>query len=94
MTERLKIEQLIRETDALTYLNALKSALSELKEELSTLEETREYQNQAIERARKLIRRIDNQYRAIVKASQGKETEVHSKLNWDEIDIDIAPEEL
>lgn len=66
---RITVEKLIRDTDSLTYLNALKSAISELKEELALLEETREYQNLAIDRAKKVMRRIDNQYRAIIKST-------------------------
>ena len=67
--KQIALEKLIRETESLTYLNALKTAISELKEELSLLEETREYQNAAIERSRKIMRRIDNQYRGAVKSA-------------------------
>lgn len=66
---RITLEDMIRNTDGLTYLNALKTAVTELKEELALLEQTREYQYLAIERARKIMRRIDNQYRALVKAT-------------------------
>lgn len=66
----MTIEDLIKNTDCLTYLNALKAGMSEMKEELSVIEETREYMNQAVERARKIMRRMDNQYRAIVKSAQ------------------------
>lgn len=41
-----------------------------MKEELSVIEETREYMNHAVERARKIMRRMDNQYRAVVKSAQ------------------------
>lgn len=67
---KISIEDLLRKTDALTYLNALKVGMTELKEELATIEEAREYQNQAVERARKIMRRLDNQYRAVVKSVQ------------------------
>lgn len=69
MTSRITVEKLIRETDSLTYLNALKTAISELKEELALVEETGEYQAHAIDRAKKIMRRIDNQYRAIIKST-------------------------
>lgn len=66
---KVSVEELIRNTDSLTYLNALKVALSELKEEHANIEETCEYLNSAVERSRKIIRRIDNQYRAIIKTT-------------------------
>lgn len=69
MTNKLTVEQLIKHTDALIYVNALKAALSELKEEMATIQETREYQDAAIERARRIMRRLDNQYRAIVRSA-------------------------
>jgi hypothetical protein len=83
--QKVDLEHLIRKTDALTYLNALKAGMSELKEELSTIEETREYQAQAIERARKIMRRLDNQYRAIVKsanAAADPPKAVHIEEDW------------
>jgi len=83
------LEQLIRETDALTYLNALKAAVSELKEEISTIEETQEYLNQAVERSRKIIRRIDNQYRAVIKCTAQRYNPPEVELH-----IDLAAEEL
>lgn len=66
----MTIEELLRKTDALTFLNALKVGMTELKEELATIDEAREYQNQAVDRSRKIMRRLDNQYRAIVKCAQ------------------------
>lgn len=74
------IEQLFRETDALTYTNALKVQIAELKEQFSILEETSEYQAQAVDKAKKIIRRIDNQYRAIVRC-----TTEHKKVELVEI---------
>lgn len=65
----MKLEDLVNKTDALTYLNALKCTIAELKEELATIEEAREYQTNAIERARKIMKRMDNQYRLIVKSA-------------------------
>lgn len=76
----MNLEQLIRETDAMAYLNALKTALAELKSELSIIEENVEYVTLSTERVRKIARRMDNQYRALVKCTinnnQLKETEI------------------
>lgn len=66
----MNIEEMLRKTDSLTFLNALKVGMTELKEELATIEEAREYQSQAVERARKIMRRLDNQYRAVTKCVQ------------------------
>jgi hypothetical protein len=66
----MNIEEMLRKTDSLTFLNALKVGMTELKEELVTIEEAREYQSQAVDRARKVMRRLDNQYRAVVKCVQ------------------------
>lgn len=63
----MKLEELIRETDALTYLNALKVTLSEIKKEVAQQDELRDYQNQSAERVRKLMRKADNQYRLVAK---------------------------
>ena len=82
---KLALEDLIRNTDSLTFLNALKSQVSELKEELTIIDETREYQNQAVERARKIIRRIDNQYRAVIKCTA-------KVYNPPEVAINLSPE--
>lgn len=82
--ENKSIEQLFRETDALTYVNALKVQIAELKEQQSILEETAEYQAHAIDRMKKIMRRIDNQYRAIVRC-----TTEHKKVEL----VDIIEEE-
>lgn len=66
----MNVEDMLRKTDSLTFLNALKVGMAELKEELATIEEAREYQSQAVDRARKIMRRLDNQYRAVVKCVQ------------------------
>lgn len=81
----MKIEELMRDTDALTYVNSLKVTLAELKAEFSTIEELHEYISQATERARKLIRRADNQYRMIAKLAQREnspitEVEINEEL--------------
>lgn len=61
MTQSL--EDLAKKTDALTYLNGLKVTLTQLKSELTVTEELRDYANKSAERQRKLIKRMDNQYR-------------------------------
>lgn len=63
----MSLGELLHETDALTYINALKVTLTEIKDEISTQEELRDYMNQSGERARKLLRRADGQYRLIAK---------------------------
>lgn len=84
-----KLEDLIKETDALTYINSLKVTLQELKNEFSEIEEQVEYITQACERSRKLIRRADNQYRLIAKLAQKQEpTEVQLEED-DNMDEDL-----
>lgn len=65
----MNLDELINKTDALTYLNALKCTMAELKEELATIEESREYQSNAVDRARKCIKRMDTQYRLVVRSA-------------------------
>lgn len=77
----VNIEELIRKTDALTYLNALKTGMSELKDELSSITEMQEYQAQAVDRAKKIIRRLDNQYRAVVKAAHGQPAKTEAEID-------------
>lgn len=57
----------LAETDALTYINALKVTLTEIKDEISQQDELRDYMNQSAERTRKLMRKADNQYRIVAK---------------------------
>lgn len=59
--------ELIRETDALTYLNALKVTQTEIKREVSDIEEMTEHLQGSCERLKKLVRKSDNQYRLIAK---------------------------
>lgn len=63
------IKELIADADALTYINSLKASITELKEEISTIEQMIEYQVTALKRVKTIARRVDNQYRAIVKAA-------------------------
>ena len=81
MSKNINIEELIKKTDALTYVNALKTGLSELKDEMSSITEMQEYQAQAVERARRIIRRMDNQYRAVVKAAHGQPLRSEAEIN-------------
>lgn len=66
----LSLQELIRDTEALTYINSLKVTLTEIKEELSQMDDLRDYQNQSAERVKKLVRKADNQYRIIAKLAQ------------------------
>lgn len=59
------LEDLLKETDSLTYINALKVTLIEIKEEISTLDELHEYQKNSQEKLKKLVRRADTHYRLI-----------------------------
>lgn len=77
----MDIEELIRKTDALTYVNAIKTGMSELKDEMSAITEMQEYQASAVERARRIIRRMDNQYRAIVKAAHGQPARSEAEID-------------
>lgn len=66
----MNLEELLKETDALTYINSLKVTLIELKTELSTIEEMQEYIAHSSGRMRKLVRKADNQYRGLTKILQ------------------------
>lgn len=57
------LEELAKKTDALTYLNALKVTLTQIKNEVAVQEELREYMNRSGDRAKKLMKRADGQYR-------------------------------
>lgn len=67
MAEKITMIDLLKETDALTYINSLKVTLSELKREYQTIEEMQSYIAEASDRSKKLLRKADNQYRLIVK---------------------------
>lgn len=79
----MNLGELLTETDALTYINALKVTLTQIKDEISTQDELRDYLNQSGERTKKLIRRADGQYRLITKLVT-KESPTATKLVIDE----------
>lgn len=79
----MKLSELLQEADALTYINALKVTLTEIKDEISEIEEMQEYANQACERTKKLMRKADNQYRLISKLVQQGEASA--------VDITVQP---
>lgn len=79
----MNLEQMLKETDALTYLNALKVTLTEIKEEVSNIDELTGYVNQSMERIRKLQRKADNQYRVVAKIVN-KESPVVTDLTIEE----------
>lgn len=85
----MNLEELLKDTEALTYINALKITLVELKAEFSSIEEMQGYMAQSCERAKKLIRRADNQYRLIAKLVNKE-----NQLLEGEIDIEQALEDL
>lgn len=87
----MKLSELLREADALTYVNALKVTLTEIKDEVSEIEEMQSYANQGCERVKKLMRKADNQYRLISKmvqqgeASEDLDLTVDPKIDLHEI---------
>lgn len=85
----MNLEELLKDTEALTYINALKITLVELKAEFSSIEEMQSYMAQSCERAKKLIRRADNQYRLIAKLVNKDSTSLEGEIN-----IEQALEEL
>lgn len=86
----MNLEQLIKETDALTYINGLKVTLAEVKKEVAGIQEMGEYQIQSGERLKKLMRKADNQYRVIAKLAQGGSGSFANNVSIDE----DPPEEL
>jgi arsenate reductase-like glutaredoxin family protein len=75
------LEEMLRTTDCLTYINALKITLTEIKDEVSVQEELRENLNSSGERVKKLVRKADNQYRLIAKLAQRHEITLASNLS-------------
>lgn len=57
------LKDLAERTDSLTYLNALKVTVTQIKQEAATQEELRLYMNESSIRLRKLVKKVDNQYR-------------------------------
>lgn len=91
----MKLAELLKETDALAYINALKVTLTEIKQEVSTQEELREYQNQSAERMKKLMRKADNQYRLVAKcAQQGEITIANDVIIQDASEIEDLMKEV
>lgn len=71
MEDKLQtLEDLLRKSDALTFVNALKVTLIEIKDEVSVQEELRQNLNFSAERIKKLLRKADNQYRLVAKLAQ------------------------
>lgn len=66
----MKLDELISKTDALTYLNGLRVTQTEIKDEISEIEQMTSYIVAAVDRVRKLSRKADNQYRVIAKLAQ------------------------
>lgn len=94
MNKQMKLEDLLKETDALTYINSLKVTLSELKAEFSTIEEMHNYSTHAVERSRKLLKKADNQYRLIAKLVQGSQPYTSDELSVDESILELGIEKL
>lgn len=88
--KQMKLEKLIKETEALTYINSLKVTLTEIKDQVSEIEQHKEYTTLACEKVRRLVRRADNQYRLIAKLAQGSSTTIATNVSIE----DSANEEL
>lgn len=78
---RRTLEDLLRESDALTFINALKVTLTEIKDEVSIQEELRQNMNYSADRTKKLLRKADNQYRLIAKLAQRLEGSIAGNLS-------------
>lgn len=63
----MNLGELLRDTEALTYINALKVTLTEIKSELAEQEKLREHMNLSSDKTKRLLRKADNHYRLIAK---------------------------
>lgn len=90
----MNLGELLRDTEALTYINALKVTLTELKEEISQVEELTSYMTQHMEKVKKLQRKADNHYRLIAKLAQNTGTIAHAIAVVDDIEDTEEVEEL
>lgn len=90
----MNLEDLLKDTEALTYINALKITLVELKAEFSSIEEMQGYMNQSCDRAKKLIRRADNQYRLIAKLVNKDSTSFEGEINVEQALEDMESQRL
>lgn len=63
----MKLYELLRDTEALTYINALKVTQLAIKDEVAEIARLTEHLNESNTRVAKLVRRGDAQYRMIVK---------------------------
>lgn len=88
----MKLNELINETDALTYANALKVTLLEMKDEVSSIKEMMIYIAHSSERIDKLMRKADNQYRMISKLVNREGPIVTNITIAEEIDEEQADE--
>lgn len=88
----MKLDALINETDALTWANALKVTLLEMKDEVSSIKEMTTYIAHSSERIDKLMRKADNQYRMISKLVNREGPIVSNITVQEEIDEEQADE--
>lgn len=85
----MNLEELFKETDALTYVNALRVTLTEVKDCVSSIEELTEYQQNECNRLRKLMRKADTQYRVVSRIVQNGEAPLATSVTLDENIEDI-----
>lgn len=89
MERQMSLKELLEETDALTYLNALQVTLKELKTQFASIEEMQEYTQSACDRSKKLIRRADHQYRLLAKIVHGQNSLAPNEVIDDNIDVEL-----
>lgn len=87
----MKLEKLLKETDSLTYINALKVTQTEIKDKVSRVEELGGYMQNEFDAIKKLMRRADNQYRVIAKIVQGSTDNLSTNVEV-ETDLDAIRE--
>lgn len=90
----MKLDELIRNTDVLTYSNALKVTMTEIKEEISTIEELAGYINESVIKVRKLARKADGQYRLIAKLAQDEAGGLANSISIEDDEINEEARQL
>lgn len=81
----MNLMEMLRDTDALTYVNSLKVTLTEVKQLAGDMKEMRDNWVNACDNMDKLIRKADNQYRLIAKIAQNRGSIVSELTIRDEL---------
>lgn len=90
----MNLDELIKNTDALTYANALKVTISEIKDKASQVEELSEYIANAVQDIRKLTRKADAQYRLLAKLAQNDTGSLANSISIEEDEVDEETKNL